>query len=101
MARNKLNAGDLLKALDCMRVLNGMCRIALLNKTPAEWSVTILAAGVKFHYRDGSTYQDGPRQVNLGAGALTRFNSDKPDGCVDSYFVATTVKAANEPNPIT
>lgn len=96
MSGENLMGDDLVKALADVRIQNGTCQITLANNTPSSWGVTIVAAGVKFFYRNGTEYTDGPRNINLGSGGTATFISDDPDGCVFGIFVAMTVHVQGE-----
>lgn len=85
----KLGKGD-------ARILNGVAVVDLCNKTPANWGVTIVAAGVKFFYSDGTDYIDGPRNINLGAGGCANFQSNDNLKCVKQFLLAATVDVPNE-----
>lgn len=91
-----LQADDLLNSLSNIHTLNGTAQITLLNNCPPKWNVVILVAGIKFFYSDGTDYTDGPRSVMLSSGQSATFMSNDPEGCVQNYFVAMTVKAGNE-----
>ena len=79
----------------------GNCQITLHNNTPAHWGVLIIKAGVKFFYRDGSDYTDGPRDVSLTTGQTATFISDDPKKCVFGFFVGMVVHTRGEREPAT
>jgi hypothetical protein len=87
----------LLRSLnDGVHLLNGTCQIALVNDTPANWNVTIAAAGVRFDYADGTDYTDGPQGVGLESGDAATFVSKKPDGCVTSFVLTLITEIPGE-----
>ncbi|HTV54285.1 MAG TPA: hypothetical protein VMI06_05155 [Terriglobia bacterium] len=73
------------------------CQITLINNCPSDWDVTILAAGVKFFYRDNTDYTDGPRNIDLRTGGSATFVSNSSEECTAQFFLAMTVQAGSEP----
>lgn len=90
----KLKADDLLQLL--AQPASGRCSIILVNGCPPEWRVVILSGGVKFFYRDGAEYIDGPRPLNLSSGQSAAFFSNDANKCVHQFFLAMNVKAGDE-----
>jgi hypothetical protein len=74
------------------------CIIILENECDSSLGVTIIAAGCKFLYKDGSTFQDGPIGVNIGSGGSTSFRSNDPTKCVSEVLLAITVQQQGYPN---
>ncbi|MBK9374272.1 MAG: hypothetical protein IPN03_11215 [Holophagales bacterium] len=72
-------------------------QITLINNCPSSWGVVIVSAGVKFFYRSGADYTDGPRNVHLSSGQSATFVSNDPNQCVFQYFLAAVVTVPNEP----
>jgi hypothetical protein len=91
-AHATIDASDLLKQLTEVVILNGTCQITLINATPPAWGAVIVSGGVKFFYRDGTDFIDGPKPLSLGSGQSATFVSDKPDGCVFQFFIAFNVR---------
>lgn len=76
------------------RILNGTCTLTLENGLPGGWNATIVEAGAKFFYLDGTSFVDGPRKVSVPTGSRATFRSNKPDGCVSTIFVTCLVSVA-------
>ena len=74
-----------------------VAQVTIINNCPPAWGVVIAAGGVKFFYRDGSDYTDGPRAINLSSGQSATFTSNDPNKCVGQFFAAMTVVVPNEP----
>lgn len=72
------------------------CQITIVNNCPPSWGVVIVSAGVKFFYRDGTDYTDGPRNINLGSGGTATFVSNDASKCVYQYFLAMVVQVPNQ-----
>jgi len=93
-------ANDLVKLVEELanRSLAGgsQAQITLINNCPSSWNVTIVSAGVKFFYRDGSDYTDGPRTINLTSGQSATFVSNDPEQCVYQFFLAMVVYIPKE-----
>ena len=100
MPPKTIDADSLLAQLETLRPAQAargyQCQITLINNCPPAWGVVIVAAGVKFFYRDGSDYTDGPRNVNLSSGQSATFVSDDAQKCVYQYFLAMTVTVPGE-----
>jgi hypothetical protein len=75
---------------------NGVCTLELCNRTPSNWDVTIVEAGVVFAYSGGGTFNDGPYTINLRTGNCFTFRSNDPTRCVNEVFLSTKVRAGNE-----
>lgn len=93
--KTKLHSADLLDGMRDMQEV-GNCQVTIINATPSSWKVTIVSAGVKFFYRDGTDYIDGPRNINLSSGQSATFISDDPDACVFGELTAITVDVEGE-----
>ncbi|MEO9903964.1 hypothetical protein [Nisaea sp.] len=86
------DAEDLLEALRKRAFLSEeKAKLVLTNNAPAKWNTMIVAAGVKFFFRDGTNFTDGPRELQLPTGDRTVFSGNDPRGCVFQYVVATLV----------
>lgn len=72
-------------------------QVTVINNCPSSWGIVIAAAGVKFFYRDGTDYTDGPRVINLSSGQSATFTSNDSNKCVYQFFLAMTVTAPNQP----
>lgn len=94
--QKEMDTKSLLKALNDLKAVGHIAQITLLNNTPSDWDAIVIAAGVKFFYQDGTDFTDGPREVNLSAGATATFMSNKPNGCVQGFALAATVQVGNE-----
>lgn len=84
-----------------VKILNGRCEFELENATPSGWQATILEAGVKFFYRDGTDDTDGPRRINLQSGQKASFFSRQSSKCVYQVFAVIKVHVQGEPNDAT
>ena len=93
-----LDVKDLLEQLQKLQAPKaGACQITVINGTPPDWGVVIVAGGTKFFYRDGSDYTDGPRPLNVGAGQSATFVSNDPAKCVFQFFNAINVAIPGQP----
>jgi hypothetical protein len=97
----KLDTSDLLEKLAKVIILNGTCQITLVNATPPNWGVVIVSGGVKFFYRDGTDFTDGPKTLSLGFGQSAIFASDEPDGCVFEFCIAFNVRIGGDQQTFT
>ena len=89
---------DLVASVERLAQATGyIAQVTVVNNCPSSWGVVIAAAGVKFFYRDGTDYTDGPRAINLSSGQSATFTSNDSSKCVFQFFLAMTVTVPNEP----
>ena len=96
MEQRNLNADDLVAQLTQANRKSLLCQVTITNETPPEWGVRIGEMGVKFFYRDGTDYTDGPRMINIESGKSAIFRSHDRNRCVHGVFVVARVHIPNE-----
>lgn len=90
-------ARELISGVEKRATASGyVAQITIINNCPPAWGVVINSAGVKFFYRDGSDYTDGPRTINLSSGQSATFTSNDGNQCVFQFFAAMVVTIPNE-----
>jgi hypothetical protein len=70
--------------------------VVLRNLTSLVRQATIVAAGVHFHYQDGTDHMVGPVDISLPSGQTAPFTSSDPRKCVIAFTIAVSVRFGSE-----